>query len=105
MPIVAGTDAVGAIAPGLDLPFGLTLHGELELLNSAGLSPLEALRAATVETARQHRLSDRGAIEIGKRADLVLLNSNPLLNISNTRDLERVWVGGVEFLGVAKLTG
>ncbi|KAI1109981.1 hypothetical protein F5Y14DRAFT_430502 [Nemania sp. NC0429] len=96
VPILAGTDAVGAIAPGLDLPFGSTLHEELQLLNDVGLTSLEALRAATVESARWHRLFDRGEIRIGKRADLVLLNSNPLLNISNTRDIEKVWVGGVE---------
>ncbi|KAI1312340.1 hypothetical protein F5Y03DRAFT_339902 [Xylaria venustula] len=103
VPIIAGTDAVGAIAPGIDLPFGSTLHEELQLLNCAGLTTLEALRAGTVESARQHQLSDRGEITVGKRADLVLLNSDPLLNISNTRDIARVWVGGVEFKGKAKL--
>ncbi|KAI1198533.1 hypothetical protein F5X97DRAFT_144421 [Nemania serpens] len=105
VPILAGTDAVGPIAPGLDLPFGSTLHEELQLLNDVGLTPLEALRAATVESARWHRLFDRGEISIGKRADLVLLNSNPLLSISNTRDIARVWVGGVEVQDVAKLSG
>lgn len=104
VPILAGTDAVGPIAPGVDLPFGSALHDELQLLNSVGLTPLEALRAATVESARWHRLSDRGEIGIGKRADLVLLNSNPLLNISNTRDIARVWVGGVEAQDVVKLS-
>ncbi|KAI0538253.1 hypothetical protein GGR58DRAFT_468840 [Xylaria digitata] len=104
VPIIAGTDAVGLIAPGIDLPFGSTLHEELQLLNGVGLTPLEALRAGTVESARWHRLFDRGEIKTGKRADLVLLNSNPLLNILNTRDIARVWVGGVEVQDVARLS-
>ncbi|KAI1356402.1 hypothetical protein F5Y01DRAFT_323833 [Xylaria sp. FL0043] len=103
VPILAGTDAVGPIAPGIDLPFGKTLHQELQLLNSVGLTPLEALRAGTIESATQHQLFDRGIIDIGKRADIVLLKSNPLLNISNTQDIAKVWVGGVEFQDVAKL--
>ncbi|KAI1122057.1 hypothetical protein F5Y10DRAFT_254874 [Nemania abortiva] len=104
IPILAGTDAVGAIVPGIDLPFGATLHGELQLLNGVGLTPASALRAGTIVSATWHRLFDRGEIKIGKRADLVLLNSNPLLNISNTRDIAKVWVGGVEVQDVAKLT-
>ncbi|KAH8164912.1 hypothetical protein CIB48_g3333 [Xylaria polymorpha] len=102
--IIAGTDAVGLIAPGIDLPFGSTLHQELQLLNGVGLSPLEALRAGTVESAVRHQLFDRGQIIVGKRADLVLLNSNPLVNISNTLDIAKVWVGGVEVQDVTKLT-
>ncbi|KAI0109058.1 hypothetical protein GGR51DRAFT_512563 [Nemania sp. FL0031] len=104
VPLLAGTDAVGAVAPGIDLPFGKTLHEELQLLNGVGLTPAEALRAATVVSATWHRLLDRGEIKIGKRADLVLLNSNPLRNISNTLDIAKVWVGGVEVQDVAKLT-
>ncbi|KAI0465935.1 hypothetical protein F4859DRAFT_342370 [Xylaria cf. heliscus] len=103
VPILAGTDAVGPIAPGIALPFGSTLHEELQLLSGVGLTPLEALRAGTVETAKWHRLFDRGEIRIGKRADIVLLNSNPLLDISNTRDIAKVWVGGVEVQDVVKL--
>ncbi|KAJ8131464.1 hypothetical protein O1611_g2163 [Lasiodiplodia mahajangana] len=104
VPLLAGTDAVGAVAPGIDLPFGSTLHEELQLLSGVGLTPVEALRAGTVESAAWHRLLDRGEIKIGKRADLVLLNSNPLLDISNTRDIAKVWVGGVEVQDVVRLT-
>ncbi|OTA97584.1 hypothetical protein M434DRAFT_391774 [Hypoxylon sp. CO27-5] len=105
IPIVAGTDATGSgMIPGVDIPFGRTLHDELSyLVNEAGFTAAEALRAATSEPAKWHRLEDRGTIEVGKRADLVLLNSNPLDNISNTLDIARVWVGGIEVEKVAKL--
>ncbi|KAI1408290.1 hypothetical protein F5Y13DRAFT_173029 [Hypoxylon sp. FL1857] len=105
IPILAGTDATGSgMIPGVDVPFGSTLHDELSyLVNEAGLTPAEALRGATSEAAKWHRLHDRGIIAVGKRADLVLLNSNPLANISNTLDIARVWVGGVEVEKVAKL--
>ncbi|KAI0168877.1 hypothetical protein GGR52DRAFT_494812 [Hypoxylon sp. FL1284] len=104
VPILAGTDAVGNLVPGIYFPFGETLHHELVNLVSAGLTPAEALRAATIVPATAHRLHDRGAILPGMRADLILLNSDPLLNISNTRDIARIWVGGVEYANVAKLT-
>jgi hypothetical protein len=78
---------------------------ELENLVEAGLTTLEALRAATVLPAQHHQLTDRGQIAPGKRADLVLLNSNPLVNISNTRDIARVWVGGIEYKDIANSTG
>ncbi|KAI3319422.1 hypothetical protein HD806DRAFT_548015 [Xylariaceae sp. AK1471] len=72
--------------------------------NGVGLTPLEALRADTAESAKWHQLLDRSEISTGKRADLVLLKSNPLLNISNTRDITRVWVSGVEVQDVVKLS-
>ncbi|KAI1397977.1 hypothetical protein F4819DRAFT_502822 [Hypoxylon fuscum] len=103
VPILAGTDAVGDTVPGTYFPFGESLHQELVNLVAAGMTPVEALRAATIVPATTHRLSDRGAIRPGMRADLILLNSNPLVNISNTRDIARVWAGGVEYGNVAKL--
>ncbi|KAI1251686.1 hypothetical protein MGN70_006254 [Eutypa lata] len=116
--LLAGTDAVGSnirwdhellivggdIVLGIDIPFGRTLHNELSsLVNEVGLTTVEALRAATIEPAKWHRLTDRGSIEVGKRADLFLLNSNPLVNISNTLDIARVWAGGVAVVKVATL--
>lgn len=102
IPILAGTDAVGKLTKNVTVPFGLTLHQELQNLVAAGLSPVEALNAATRVAAKWHRLSDRGVVEPGKRADLILLNSNPLVNILNTLDMERIWVAGREYLDVAK---
>jgi imidazolonepropionase-like amidohydrolase len=96
--ILAGTDAISTIR-GVNDPLGLTLHLELENLVEAGLSNAEALRSATMVPARWHNLMDRGAIRQGMRADLLLLKpgSNPLVNISKTLDISRVWNGGVEF--------
>ncbi|KAI1085169.1 hypothetical protein F5B20DRAFT_567851 [Whalleya microplaca] len=103
--VLAGTDAVGNSVPGFYFPFGESLHQELVNLVAAGLTPAEALRAATIVPAMAHRLDDRGVIRPGMRADLILLNSDPLINISNTRDISRVWAGGIEYTNIAKLTG
>ncbi|KAI1116095.1 amidohydrolase [Nemania sp. NC0429] len=101
VPVLAGTDAVGAQGPFI-IPFGLTLHCELQNLVGAGYTPAAALRAATMLPNQYHRLGDRGSISPGLRADMVLLNSNPLEKISNTRDIARIWVGGIEYKDVAK---
>lgn len=76
IPILAGSDQV--------VP-GFSLQRELELLVRAGLSPLQALRCATSVPARILGVRDGGAIEAGMRADLVVLDANPLENISNVR--------------------
>jgi imidazolonepropionase-like amidohydrolase len=85
VPIAAGTDAMGAEEEG-SLP---NLHRELELLvNQAGLSPLEAIESATSIAARALGLEETlGTITIGKQADLVVLRSDPTLDIRNTRDI------------------
>ncbi|KAM0457427.1 hypothetical protein ACHAO4_003227 [Trichoderma viride] len=105
IPILAGTDSVGTVTANISIPWGLSLHFELENLVEAGLTTLEALRAATILPAQHHQLTNRGQIAPGMRADLVLLNSNPLANISNTRDIARVWVGGIEYKDIANSTG
>jgi imidazolonepropionase-like amidohydrolase len=89
VPILAGTDAVGAIVP------GFSLHDELALLVRAGLTPMEALQSATLNPAKFLGLSDSlGTIEKGKIADLVLLEANPLEDIRNTRRIDAVVVNG-----------
>ncbi len=90
VPIGAGTDTPIALA----IP-GYSLHNELEVLVAAGLTPLEALGAATLQPARFFSLDDEmGAIAPGMRADLVLLNANPLTDIRNTRTIDRVIARG-----------
>jgi imidazolonepropionase-like amidohydrolase len=77
VPIVAGTD--------VGVP-GHTLHRELELYVKAGFTPLEAIQAATIVPARVMKLDQEvGTIESGKRADLLIVDANPLDNISNIR--------------------
>ena len=84
-------DAGVPILPGTDqAPDGASLHRELELLVEAGLSPAEAIAAATSPAAAFLGLSEElGTIETGKRADLVLLDGDPLADIANTRRLPR----------------
>lgn len=87
---LAGTDAGDPYA----LP-GSSLHQELEALVAAGLSPMDALQAATRNAAEVlGRGDDFGTIEVGRRADLVLLSANPLEDIRNTRTIEAVALGG-----------
>jgi imidazolonepropionase-like amidohydrolase len=79
VPIVAGTDE--------GIP-GHSVHREIELYVEAGLTPMEALQAATIVAARAMKMdADLGSIERGKRADLVVLNANPLDAIRNIRSV------------------
>ena len=81
--IMTGTDVLIPI----NLP-GFSLHDELEELVGVGLSPYDALRAATVLPKDYlGELENSGTIKVGKRADLVLLEKNPLENIKNTRSV------------------
>jgi hypothetical protein len=94
--LLAGTDA--PTIPGL-VP-GYSLHQEMQLLCGAGLSNYEALKAAIINPARFLKIdSDFGTIEVGKEASLLLLNKNPLENISNTLEIESVFVKGREHKG------
>ena len=86
VPIVAGTD--------VGVP-GHTLHRELELYVKAGLTPMEAIQAATLVPARVMKVEKEvGTIEPGKRADLLILTANPLDNISNIRKAKFVVTQG-----------
>ena len=89
VPILAGTDApnVGA--------HGAAMHHELELLVRAGLTPIEALRAATSTPAAVFHLDDRGVIRAGARADLLLVTGDPTAGIAATRHIAGVWKAGI----------
>lgn len=87
---VAGTDVGGAFL----IP-GFSLHDELAELVKAGFTPMEALQAATIDAARfRGQEKEQGSIQKGKLADLVLLDADPLANISNTRKIEAVVING-----------
>ncbi|HYC92540.1 MAG TPA: CIA30 family protein [Thermoanaerobaculia bacterium] len=90
VPLLAGSDA-----PNPGTVHGAALHRELELLVSAGLTPLQALAAATSAPAKAFRLDDRGRIAKGLRADLVLVDGDPAKDITATRAIAGVWKGGV----------
>ena len=73
---------------------GESLHQEFELLVEAGLSPSQVLKMTGENAARALRSRDVGLIEPGRLADLVLLTTNPLNNIANTRSIQWVMKGG-----------
>ncbi|MFN2596897.1 MAG: amidohydrolase family protein [Pyrinomonadaceae bacterium] len=86
VPVVAGTD--------VSVP-GHSLHRELELYVKAGLTPLEALQTATLTPARVMKLDgELGTVEAGKRADLVILDADPLADIGNIRAVRLVVAQG-----------
>jgi imidazolonepropionase-like amidohydrolase len=86
IPIVAGTD--------VGVP-GHTLHRELELYVKAGMTPMEAIQAATLVPSRVMKLENEvGTIAAGKRADIIILDANPLENISNIRKVKLVVTRG-----------
>jgi imidazolonepropionase-like amidohydrolase len=90
--IAFGTDSG---ANPLRIP-GWAEHHELELMVRAGLTPMQAIVAATRGSAAMLGVPDRGTLEKGKRADLLVLAANPLDDIRNTRQLVTIWNGGRE---------
>lgn len=97
VPIIAGTDANMQPTMPAMVMYGSSLHDELENLVAAGLTPVEALNAATVLPAKYFQLIDRGSIKEGMRADLLLVDGDPTTDITATRKIVKVWVGGIEF--------
>ena len=96
--IIALHRANGRILLGSDAPQifnvpGFSIHHELEFLVASGLTPFEAVKTGTVNAATFLGL-DAGTIEVGRAADLVLLDANPLENIANTRRIHGVMVRG-----------
>ncbi len=92
VPIIAGTDTPAPwVLPGAGL-----VH-ELELLVECGLSPVDAIRAATGRAAvALRRSADVGTVQPGRRADLVITDRDPLADIHNLRSASAVYLGGRE---------
>ena len=93
--IFVGTDSNNTNAL-CHIKHGESLHREFKLLKEAGLLNVEILRGATTDAAQYFGLSDRGSIVPGKRADLVLVDGDPTKDISVCRNIQRVWVKGIE---------
>ncbi len=89
--IVAGSDA-----PNPGTAHGYSLHYELKLLVDAGLSPVEAVRAATELPSSIFGLADRGALREGLRADLLLVQGNPYQDVRSSRQIKHVIKNGYE---------
>ena len=89
--IVSGTDT--------GTPYviaGFSLHDEFQLMQESGLTPYQVLLTTTVRPAEMLGTEDHaGTIEVGKNADLVLLDKNPLIDIQNTRSIEGVMTKGI----------
>ena len=93
VPIMTGTDVTDSYTFA-----GFSLHDELEDLTKSGLSNLEALQSATIIPAKfVGNENDYGTIENGKFADLIILNRNPLENISNTKTIDGVIMNGIYY--------
>jgi imidazolonepropionase-like amidohydrolase len=91
--IVAGGDS-GAMP---DYPPGYPIHREMELYTKAGMTPEQVLTAATRSAAEAFRLDrDLGTLEVGKLANLLVLNADPRLAITNTRTIAAVYLQGKE---------
>ena len=87
--VLAGTDA-----PNPGTAHGVSMHEELAWLVQAGLSPAQALAAATSAPADAFGLADRGRIAPGQRADLVLVDGDPSQDIGKTLDIVTIWKNG-----------
>jgi len=90
--LLVGTDtAVLKPSHGHGLAHGASVHHEMQLLVQAGITPLEVLRSATSVPAKRFGLKDRGRIFEGARADLLLVDGNPTVNISDTLNIRHIW--------------
>ncbi|MFI5704003.1 amidohydrolase family protein [Streptomyces xanthochromogenes] len=102
----AGVDVLTGTDASMPMPFlgglahGASVHHELQYLVQAGLTPAQALRAATALTARRFGLADRGRIAEGLRADLLLVDGDPTTTIADTLNTRAVWRRGTRLTAV-----
>jgi imidazolonepropionase-like amidohydrolase len=76
--------------------FGMSEHRELESMVNAGMTPMQVIVAATSRAAEYLKLADTGTLARGKRADFLVLDANPLDDITNTQQISRIYLNGVE---------
>jgi imidazolonepropionase-like amidohydrolase len=89
VPLMIGSDTFGLVVP------GFSVHEEMALLQDLGMDPFEILKAATVTPARYlGTQAVEGTVSVGKNANLVLLNSNPLMDIRASNDISAVILNG-----------
>ena len=98
--ILVGTDSDDVLGPYAPA-FGSSFYDELENLVQVGFTPIQALNAGTSIPASVYGFGDRGKISPGKRADLILVSGDPTTNISNARNIQKVWVTGINYTPVA----
>jgi len=101
--IAMGTDSGVASNPGRWQ--GYFEQVEMEMMNKAGMTPMQVIVAATGNGAKIFGLKQVGTLEAGNWADLVVLRANPLDNIRNTRMIDSVWIGGAKQADVKPVTG
>jgi hypothetical protein len=85
----------GTGSPAFGTMPGISLHTELELLVRMGLTPREALAAATSNYSEKLGWRELGLVEVGRRADLLILAADPTLDITNSRKIHSVILGGL----------
>jgi imidazolonepropionase-like amidohydrolase len=98
--VAFGTDA-GAVPTRM---YGYAEHHELEMMVAAGLTPMQAIQCATERAAALVRDSERGKLERGTIADLLVLDGDPLQDIRNTRRIVAIWHNGTEVAPVVPAT-
>ena len=86
---------VGVDAANLGTWYGVSMHREMQLLVDIGMTPVEVLHGATAAAADAFRLNDRGHIAPGYRADMILVEGDPTVDILRTRKLHTIWKAGI----------
>ena len=90
--ILAGSDA-----PNPGTTHGVSIHDELNLLVKAGLTPEQALHSATGAASKVFNIGNRGQLVTGAMASMILLDGNPVQDISHSKNILRIWKNGMEF--------